>query len=424
MGPTAGDQSMSNGNRQRGGLTDAKLRSLKPRERSYEVADGHGLFVEILPKGTVAWRYRYWLNGRREKLSLGTWPATGLKAARHAHLEARAMVERGESPTAAKRVRKARAKAELSEQVSVKEFAEVFVRDKVRPVRKDPEQVERYLRLDILPELGSLAMKAVTPSDVWRVIDRLRHRGAEQAAIQVHGILKRMFLYALARNVVSQSPIQGIRSKEVGLARARDRVLSKDELGEALRRMYESGRDLAHKLAFHLLAITMVRRGELLGAAWRFVDLDRREWHIPKENSKTGVPHIVYLSTQAALMFEELRSLAGSSPWVFPMRKDPRRPVCESTLNRSLTYVDWGSMPHFTLHDLRRTASTHLHEMEYPSDVVEAALNHRIPGIRGVYNRARYGEHRKKMLQQWADIVDALRQDAGNIVLFRRPDAA
>lgn len=415
---------MPNEKKQKTGLSDATLRGLKPRDASYELADSHGLYVEVLPKGTVAWRYRYWLNGRREKLSLGTWPATSLKAARLAHLEARAAVERGESPAAAKRARKAAARAELSKQISVDAFSKVFVADHVRAARKDPEQVERYIRLDVLPELGDSEMRAVTRADAWRVIDRLKKRGAAQAAIQVHGILKRMFRYAVARNVIPFSPIDAIPSKEVGLAKSRTRVLSKDELGEVLRRMYESGRDQAHKLALHLLAITMVRRGELVGAKWKDVHFDKGEWHIPKENSKTGVPHIVYLSTQATTMFEELQSLAGSSEWVFPMRKDPRRPMAESTLNASLTYVDWGAIPPFTLHDLRRTASTHLHEMDFGSDVIEAALNHQIPGVRGTYNRARYAEQRKKMLQQWADIVEGLRQDASKIVLFHRQHAA
>lgn len=410
--------------RQRNGLTDARLKALKSRETSYEVADGFGLYVEVLPKGTKAWRYRYWLNGRREKVSLGTWPATSLKTARLAHLEARALVERGESPRAAKKARKAAARAELSGQVTVEEFAKVFVRDKVRPVRKDPEQVERYIRLDIVPELGSHPMRGVTQKEVWIVIDRLRHRGSEQAAIQVHGILKRMFRYAVARNVVPYSAIENVRSKDVGLAKSRDRVLSKDEIGEVLRRMYESGRDRAHKLAVHLLLITMVRRGELIRARWDDLKLDIGEWHIPKENNKTGVPHIVYLSSQARLMFEELQSLAGGSEWVFPMRKDPKRPIAEPTLNTTLTYVDWGKIPRFTLHDLRRTASTHLHEMEYASDVIEVALAHKIPGIRGVYNRARYADQRKKMLQHWADIVETLRQDASKIILFQAPKAA
>lgn len=431
MGPTAGPKWGQTGGedvpdprKQQNKLSDAKLRALKPREKAYEVADGGGLIADVLPAGTIAWRYRYWLNGRREKVSFGTWPATSLKAARLAFLEAKAAVERGESPAAAKKARKAAARADLSAQITVDEFAKVFVRDKVKPVRKDPEQVERYIRLDINPELGSVPIRDVTPSHAWRVVDRLRHRGAEQAAIHVHGILKRMFRYAVARAVIPYSPIEGIRSKDVGLAKARDRVLSKDELGEVLRRMYESGRDRAHKLALHVLAITMVRRGELVRARWEHVKFDLREWHIPKENSKTSVPHIVYLSTQAATMFEDLQSLAGSSEWVLPMRKDPRRPIAESTLNGSLTYVDWGAMPPFTLHDLRRTASTHLHEMDFASDVIEAALNHQIPGIRGIYNRARYAEQRKKMLQQWADIVDGLRQDASKIVLFQRPNVA
>jgi integrase len=106
------------------------------------------------------------------------------------------------------------------------------------------------------------------------------------------------------------------------------------------------------------------------------------------------------------------------------MRKDPRRPIAVSTLNASMTYVDWGKIPAFVLHDLRRTAATHLHEMNYSSEVVHAALNHKRSGVRGIYNRAQYAEQRRQMLQHWADVVEQLRQDASKIVLFQNPKAA
>lgn len=73
-------------------------------------------------------------------------------------------------------------------------------------------------------------------------------------------------------------------------------------------------------------------------------------------------------------------------------------------------------IPAFTIHDLRRTASTLLHEQGWPSDVVEKALNHTIGGVRGVYNRAEYAEQRREMLQAWSDYIDRLVPSANLVI--------
>jgi len=134
-----------------------------------------------------------------------------------------------------------------------------------------------------------------------------------------------------------------------------------------------------------------VRKSELMLAQWKDVHLDEGEWHIPVENSKTGKPHIVYLSTQAQTLFKELKPLASSSDWVLPGRGTLAKPFANNALNWALK-VSWQGqkIPAFTIHDLRRTASTLLHEQGWPSDVVEKALNDTIGGVRCVYNRAEY----------------------------------
>ncbi len=98
--------------------------------------------------------------------------------------------------------------------------------------------------------------------------------------------------------------------------------------------------------------------------------------------------------------------MVGDSPCVLPNRSDPKRPMAASTLNRALGALALPPSRGFVIHDLRRTASTHLHETGFPSDVIEKALNHTIGGVRGIYNRAEYAEQRRVMLQQWADMVE------------------
>jgi integrase len=150
-----------------------------------------------------------------------------------------------------------------------------------------------------------------------------------------------------------------------------------------------------------------VRKSELILARWEDVDFDAAEWQIPAENSKARAPHIVYLSRQSVDIFRELQNLAGSSPWVIPSRSSLAKPFCTTALNQPLQGVSF-AIPPFTIHDMRRTGSTLLHEKGFPSDVIEKALNHTIGGVSGVYNRAEYSDQRRKMLQFWADYVEGL----------------
>ena len=234
--------------------------------------------------------------------------------------------------------------------------------------------------------------------------DRIKkQRDADQVALQVRNVLKRIYGFAIARQVATFNPAAAIEARYIATAKSRDRALSGAEVGKSLRAVYASSMRRAHKLAIHLLILTMCRKGELVSARWEHVDFEAGEWHVPE--TKIGKPHIVVLSRQARELFEELKNLSCGSEWVLPSRSSLRRPISLSTLNVAIRALGV-EIADFVLHDFRRTASTHLHESGFPSDVVERALGHLIGGVRGVYNRADYAEQRRKMLQQWADMVD------------------
>ncbi len=171
--------------------------------------------------------------------------------------------------------------------------------------------------------------------------------------------------------------------------------------------LYRSNIRRQFKLALNLILLTLVRKSELLHALWRQVDFKLGEWALPGESVKNEKPHIVYLSRQATEILVELKTLAGDSEFVLPGRGSLNKPFASNALNKALEGVNF-PIPPFTIHDLRRTGSTILHERGFSSDVVEKALNHTIGGVRGVYNRAEYAEQRREMLQSWADYVDEL----------------
>lgn len=396
-------------------LTDTALKALRPRERVFTVADDRGLYVEVFPTGGVVWRYRYRLNGKLEKLTLGKYPALTLKNARIKRDEAAQAAAMGTSPAEQKRL----AKVAAADATTVAEFGERFFREIVAKDRANLTIPRRYFNKAIVPAIGAKPVRDVTTEDVRAIIWRKKDEGFDAAAGQIRGVLKRLFDYATTAGLVTTNPVLALPMRHVHKAKARERALAPEEIKTFLRAAFESNIRRQFKIGLNLILLTMVRKSELLLARWEHVDFEAAEWHIPAEHSKTGKPHIVFLSTQAVVLFKELHALAGGSELVMPGRGSLTKPFAHNAINNALKVALAGQdIPAFTVHDLRRTASTLLHESGWPSDVVEKALNHTIGGVRGVYNRAEYATQRREMLQQWADTIEAL-MGTGRVILGR-----
>ena len=401
-------------------LTDTALKALKPRDKAYTVADTRGLYVEVFPTGGIVWRYRYRIDGRREKLTLGKYPALTLKNARIKRDEAAQAAALGKSPATQKQL----AKVAAAEATTVAEFGERYFREVVGKDRQDLTIPRRYFDKAIVPAIGAKPVRNVTTEDVRAIIWKKKDEGFDAAAGNIRGLLKRLFDYAMTCGLVGVNPVLALPMRHVHRARSRERALSPDEIRAFLRAAIESNIRRQFKIGLHLILLTMVRKSELLLARWEHVDLEAAEWHIPAENSKTGKPHIVFLSRQAVDQFKELQALAGGSELVMPGRGSLSKPFAHNAINAALKVALAGQpIPAFTIHDLRRTASTLLHENGWPSDVVEKALNHPIGGVRGVYNRAEYAPQRREMLQFWADFIEQA-LSGGKVIMGRFKSAA
>lgn len=401
-------------------LTDTALKALKPREKVYTVADDRGLYVEVFPTGGIVWRYRYRLNGKLEKLTLGKYPALTLKNARIKRDEAAQAAAMGSSPATQKQL----AKVAAAEATTVEDFGERFFREVVAKDRQDLTIPRRYFEKSVLPAIGAKAVRDVTTEDVRAIIWRKKDEGFDAAAGEIRGVLKRLFDYAITCGLATLNPVLALPMRHVHRAKSRERALSPEEIRTFLRAAIESNIRRQFKLGLHLILLTMVRKSELLLARWEHVDLEQAEWHIPAENSKTGKPHIVFLSRQAVELFKELQILAGGSELVMPGRGSLTKPFAHNAMNTALKVALRGrDIPAFTIHDLRRTASTLLHENGWASDVVEKALNHTIGGVRGVYNRAEYATQRREMLQFWSDLIEQL-LITGKVIMGRFKPAA
>lgn len=390
-------------------LTDTAIKALKPKDKRYTVTDEKGLVLEVFPTGGMLWHYRYRLEGKAERVTLGRYPALSLKLARQERDKLATQVALGTSPARQKQL----AKVAAADATTVAEFGERYFKEVVSKDRQDITQTRRYFDKSIVPAIGAKPIRDVTTEDVRAIIWKKKDEGFDAAAGAIRGVLKRMFDFAMTAGLVTTNPVLALPMRHVHKAKSRDRALEPEEIRLFLKGVLESNIRRQFKIALQLILMTMVRKSELLLARKKHVDLDKAEWHIPPEHSKTGKAHIVYLSRQAVALFRELFALAGDSELVMPGRGSSTKPFAHNAINSALKVSLAGQgVPAFTIHDLRRTASTLLHEKGWASDVVEKALNHTIGGVRGVYNRAEYAAQRKEMLQFWSDYLDALRKGA------------
>lgn len=387
-----------------------KIKNLKPQDKLYKVSDRDGLYVAVLTSGTVSFRYDYRINGRRETLVIGQYGRDGisLAEAREELIAAKKLLKAGQSPAAAKRdgIKKIRG-AETFAVHTDSYMKHVILADSTRAMK------QAVIDRDILPVLGNKMMAEITTSMVRDLCDRIVERGGRATAVQAREIISSVYRHANDRGHGLFNPAADIKPSSIAIFKPRERTLTPEEIGLFFRTLDAIGAMGTMKMALKLVLITMVRKGEFTNATWDEIDFKKWTWTIPSDRMKGSRAHVIYLPKQAQDILVGLQMCAGGSEYLVPGRYNFRKPLSNAALNslidRTVKIIneDGEHIQGFTVHDMRRTASTLLHEAGYPSDWIEKALAHEQKGVRAVYNKAEYARQRAYMLQQWADMIDS-----------------
>lgn len=187
--------------------------------------------------------------------------------------------------------------------------------------------------------------------------------------------------------------------------------LSPDQIADFVAALDSYGGYRTTVIALRLMLLTFVRTVELRGACWSEIDFERAEWRIPAERMKMRVSHIVPISAQAIELLRELKTFTGGRSMLFPNLRNPRTCMTATTLNRALERMGFNGKDSigFSAHGFRATASTILNELGYRPDVIERQLAHAERNkVRASYNQGEYLKERRIMMQQWADLIDAM----------------
>lgn len=390
-------------------LTDTKLRSLKPQDKLYKVSDRDGLYVAVTKSGVISFRYDYRFNGRRETVTFGRYSADGitLAEARTELTEAKRLLNAGISPASKKR------DGIESKKIGTvfKDYTVNFLRD-AQYADSTRAMKEAIIEKEIYPVFGKLQLEEITTPRLRVLCEKIKDRGAKATALQVREIVGSVFTYAIDRGYEISNPADAIKASSIGTFQARERAMSPKEIGILFRELENYSCYPTLKLAVKFVLLTLVRKSEFIHATWDEIDFKNRQWVIPKGRMKGRKEHVIYLSDQAMDILTGMKVCAMGSDYLMPGRYDIKKPLSNAALNNVID----GTVKRInekgiefepvTVHDLRRTASTLLHEAGYNSDWIEKCLAHVQNGVRAVYNKAEYAEQRRKMLQEWADMVD------------------
>ncbi|KAA8995391.1 tyrosine-type recombinase/integrase [Affinibrenneria salicis] len=408
-------------------LTDAVARQARITGKAYTLNDTGGLSLFVTANGAKKWHFRFSLQGKQQRISLGSYPAFSLKQARQQRDELRAQLAAGNDP------RSYRQQCNAAEQNTFDAVFRQWRDFKALSLETGRQstlsQIDRIFAKDVLPSLGGLPIFDVEPSHILEVLRRIERRRAFTTAEKVRTWLNQLFRYAKVEKGVRYNPASDLDI----VAAPRPPVthnpfLRMDELPSFLRKLRDYNGQETTQQGLRLLLLTGVRTGELRLAEPDQFDLKRGLWIIPPASVKqlqvrmrregNSVPaYVVPLPRQAIDIVKAFLTLQKRRPaqrYLLPNCNNLQKRISENTLNSALKRM--GYADRLTGHGIRATISTALNELGYPKEWIEVQLSHADPNkIRAAYNHAVYVDQRRMMMQEWADRLD--RWEAGEAVM-------
>ena len=386
-------------------LTDAAIRRMKPEAKTKRYGDGGGLFLQIEPSGSMRWVFRIYSAGKETMTSFGTYPEVSLSQAREKAAEGRALKRQGINPVDHKRDERARAEHDsITFEIAARQL---FESKRGRCTDSYVKDLTRSMELHVFDRWGQKQIASITPRDAITLTNEIQKSG-KYIAHKMLARLAEVFEYAVSLGHLQYSPVNRATHKSLKPHdRENMRSIEFDELPELLRRFNDYRGYKITKLSFRFLLLTFIRTGELRQLRWNWLDSEKNEIRIPAAAMKARRDHVVPLSRQSIDVLEQARLLTGKHDLIFPTHSDFDKEASENTILTILYSI--GYKGRMTGHGFRSLARSKLAEEGFGRDALELQLAHSISkdATEAAYNRATHIDERKRMMQRWADLVDA-----------------
>ncbi|SHN66653.1 tyrosine-type recombinase/integrase [Desulfovibrio litoralis] len=387
-------------------LTEKEISSLKPKEKLYRKVDKDNLFIEVPPSGKKRWRFRFRFKGKDQGVSIGIYPEISLKDARLKAHEFKTMLLNGENPAD-------RNKKKASEYTFKDIAVEFFENNAHRVTQNYKEDTFNRIQNHVFPFIGDMPIDTITVHHIIELLKQMERLKILETAKRMRQKIAEIFRYAIVLRLCDHNPaadLQGLIPPPVKKHYAT--ITDEKEIAHLLRAIENYHGYAGTKLALKIAPYIFVRPDELAGAEWSEIDFEKAEWRIPAEKMKMKQTHIVPLARQVVELFQEAREISRSQ-YCFPSLRSQKRRITPDALRMALRTLGV-TKEELTTHGFRAMASTLLNEQGYNRDWIERQLAHgERNSVRSAYNHAEFLNERRKMMQDWADYLDNLRDTLG-----------
>jgi integrase len=388
-------------------LTNNEILKAKPQEKDFTLHDGDGLFILIKTSGKKLWRFRYQRpdSSSRTNLSLGSYPALTLAAARQMRDQYLSLLVQGIDPQRQQEEASEQRQIELDSVFSV--VAGNWFQLKSKSVTEDyAKDIWRSLEKDIFPSIGHIPVQVIKARTLVEALDPIKARGALETVRRLVQRINEIMIYAVNTGLIDANPASGVGMAFEKPKKQNMPTLRPEELPRLMRSLSMSNLSVSTRCLIEWQLLTLVRPSEASGAKWAEIDLDEKLWKIPAERMKANREHIVPLSSQALSILEIMKPISINRIHVFPSRNDPKQPMNSQTANAALKRIGYGGK--LVAHGLRSIASTAMNEAGLNPDVIESALAHSDKNeVRKAYNRSTYLTQRIELMDWWGKYVSS-----------------
>jgi integrase len=393
-------------------LSDSACRNAKPKGKLYKLADSGGLCLRVTPQGGKYWTLRYRFGGKQKDLSFGTYPSVSLAEVRGKRDNARKLLRDGVDPSVARLI--SRHDAILSSTTTFEAVSREWIKVRSSSISKRyAALIQSRFEKDLFPEIGPLPIDGITAPRLLSTLRRVQERGANETGVRLRQYCAKVFKFARASGITRNNPADDLQDAMVTPKSGHFASIDVEDLPSFLKKLSDSSVSVGMQTrsAIRLLMLTLVRTSELIGATWDEIDLEKATWIIPAKRMKKERDHIVPLSRQAVDILKVLRKMTTGT-LVFQGRNDRKKSISNSTILVGLYRMGYkGAM---TGHGFRSLAmSTIKEKLGYRHEVVDRQLAH-APGnkVDRAYDRAKFLDERRKMMQEYADYIDRIECEA------------
>lgn len=386
-------------------ISDSYLKAClnKEREKVEEKADRDGLWVRVSKKGTVTFFYRYRFLGKQDKMTLGSYPALSLKAARDDVEKWASVLVGGENPKVKRDLERGKISTRYTFEQLFREWHGIVC------IQKGNEaQVLRSFEIHVFPRLGKYPAADITVHNWLTILDNLA-KAYSEVTRRIISNGKQCYSWAVKRQLLTTNPLSELTGRDFGLKKGMGkRTLSRDEIALFWKGCDECRMSERNKIMLKLCLFYGCRISELRLAKKQHFDFEEGVWTIPPENHKTGA------KTQRAIirpiiadivpLIKRVISLAEGE-FLFSSKKDGpmgsgNHLSLPANLRLFMIKAYDVNVPHFTVHDLRRTARTNFSDLTDPH-IAEIMLGHMLPGVWAVYDKHTYLDEMRVAYSKW-----------------------